>query len=567
MRGLKWLWKRLEAPRSGLAVLAIALVLAAPALFASLFIDEYLQASRWKEGLGSFLNHCFVFCDGSRTEVQRELYDKLGAWWAAPDFKVAFWRPLSAATLAVDQLLWPRSSVMMHLHSLLWFAALLFAARALYARMHTGPVAALALALFAWDDARGHVLSWVAKRNALIAGVFGVLTLLAYDKWRRDGWRPGAWLAPVLLACGLFSAEAALATTGFLLAHALFLDQGSRTRRLVRLLPHAGVVAAWQVLYMAGGFGVKAPGFRYVHPLSQPLAYAAQLLEGAPLLVLGQLTPIASDIGGAFPTTVRLLVCVAAIALPIGAAWKCWPRLAAQPQTRFWLLGAVLSLLPVCASAPTDSNLLFVGLGVSPALAMLFADFVEHTPVSRWSRVLVGSLAAFNLVLAPLLLPPKCLFTRAMELVGAQADATIPSDRAVADKTLIVVSVAFDAHIPFIMGRRDFNGTPRPHQTRLLAVSAGEVAVTRVGDRALRVRPANGFFAAPMERMYNEPARRYRAGEVIEFPDMKVTIVEATGDGRPLAVEYSLAEPLESERWLWMKGQELGFVAWKPPEN
>jgi hypothetical protein len=178
---MKWLLRRLEGPRAGYAVIAIALALALPALFAKLFVDEYMQAVRWREGIGSFINDCFVFA-GSEADVRRELHDKLGAWWAAPDFKVAFWRPLTAATLAIDHLLWPRSSVLMHLHSLLWFAALLFALRALYGRLLTPPVATLALALYAWDDARGHVLSWVAKRNVLVAGLFGTCAIIAYDK-------------------------------------------------------------------------------------------------------------------------------------------------------------------------------------------------------------------------------------------------------------------------------------------------------------------------------------------------------------------------------------------------
>jgi len=47
----------------------------------------------------------------------------------------------------------------MHAHSLLWFVALLVVTSALSKRLLTARVATLALALYAWDDARGQVLS------------------------------------------------------------------------------------------------------------------------------------------------------------------------------------------------------------------------------------------------------------------------------------------------------------------------------------------------------------------------------------------------------------------------
>jgi hypothetical protein len=65
-------------------------------------------------------------------------------------------------------------------------------------------------------------------------------------------------VAPLLLAGGLLSAEGAIATTGFLVGYALFLDQGSRARPLARLLPQLLVVVVWQAVYFAGGYGVKS---------------------------------------------------------------------------------------------------------------------------------------------------------------------------------------------------------------------------------------------------------------------------------------------------------------------
>jgi len=155
MRYLKWLLDRLGGRRAGQVVIAVALLLALPSLLSPLSMDEYVQAIRWQSavehptggGVPRFLNDCFVFASGDEMANRQEIQDGLGAWWPAPDFKVAFWRPLSAATFAPDHALWQGNAVLMHLHTLGWFAALLLALNALYRRFLPSPVATLALAL------------------------------------------------------------------------------------------------------------------------------------------------------------------------------------------------------------------------------------------------------------------------------------------------------------------------------------------------------------------------------------------------------------------------------------
>ena len=114
----------------------------------------------------------------------------------APDFRMSFWRPLSSLTHVLDHVLWPRSFVLAHAQSMLWFAALLAVVAVLYRRFHVPWIAHLALLLYALDDARGWVLGWVANRNALVAATLAFAALAVHDRVRRDGWRPGLWLAP-----------------------------------------------------------------------------------------------------------------------------------------------------------------------------------------------------------------------------------------------------------------------------------------------------------------------------------------------------------------------------------
>ena len=567
MRFLIWLTRRFEARWGARAVIAVALVLALPSLFAPLVADEHLQASRWRDrrgGIVGFLGDCFVFASGDLAEG-RERMEHLGTWWAAPDFRVAFWRPLSAATHAIDLTLWPGSAALMHAHTLVWLAALLAALAALFRRLLPPRAATLALALYAWDDARGGLLSWVANRHALIAAVFGVGALLAHDRWRRDGWRHGAWLGPLLFAAGLLSSEMALATTGLLCGHALWIDRaGPLARRLARLAPYLLVVIGWQAIYSAHGYGVVGSG-SYVHPLHDPRVYFAQLPGRALVLALGQLTPFASDFWLFAPPAARPVIVASALGLILVVAKVLWPKVASERSSRFWLLGAGLALLPVAAAGPGDRNLVFVGIGASAALALAFDASVRAPPSSRGARFVVGALAICNLALAPVLLPLKCLANFNLERMRAAADASIPRAPSVTAETLVVVSVATEGTIFFVWTQRAAAGVPMPRGTRILSTGFGPTSVTRPDAVTLRVSPEGGFLATEMHRLMRSPSQRFRVNDVIELSDMRATVVALTDGGRPRTVEFRFATPLESAGRRWMRGEGMGLVPWTPP--
>jgi hypothetical protein len=115
MRYLNWVMARLARPRAWHAVILVALVLVLPCLFSGFFIDEYVQAARWRAtldhaglaGIGKFLNDCFLFAGGDQDAYQREMEHGMVAWWQAPNWKIHFWRPLSAGTHALTSFCGP----------------------------------------------------------------------------------------------------------------------------------------------------------------------------------------------------------------------------------------------------------------------------------------------------------------------------------------------------------------------------------------------------------------------------------------------------------------------------
>ena len=566
---------RLDSNRVPWLTILLALVLVSPSLFSGLALDDYLQLARLDPSVempGFAHAPMELFSLGPGDFAERRVLMESGylPWWTAPDFRASFWRPLSALTHLVDYRLRPRSALLGHLHSMLWFAALLLVLRALYRRFHVPWVAHLALLLYAVDDARGMVVGWIANRNALVAATLAFAALLAHDRARRDAWRPGAWLAPALFGASLLGGEVALAVAAYLLAHALFVDRGSLPRRLARLWPYATLSAAWLAAYRAMGHGTRGGGL-YIDP-AEGLPYLRALIERLPVLLAAQLGVVPSDVWPGLPRPAQGVFLALSLATLAVLAMAFAPVLRRRPVCRFWLLGAVLSLAPVCATLPGDRLLVFAGVGAMAAVAQLMAEALDpDAPVAGFAlragrRVAVPLLLVAHLLVAPLLLPLRALTMTLSSRFVDRVDASIPRSGDVAAKTLVIVNAPLDFLLLwYVPAKRAVEHVPRPRAVRLLVGGTAELEVTRLDATALRLRPARGFLESESQRTVRGASRPFHAGDDVALSDLRVRVGEVSADGRPLEADFSFAVPLEDPSLLWMQWEGSALVPYSPP--
>jgi hypothetical protein len=556
--------------------IAIGLLLVSPALGVGPMGDDYMHLARLDPQLSApgfpyAPLDLFTFVSGEPTQREELREEGVFGWWMAPDFKMSFWRPLSSLTHVLDHQLWPRSFVLAHAQSMLWFAALLAVLGVLYGRFHVPWVAHLALLLYAVDDAHGWVLGWVANRNVLVAATLAFTCLLIHDRARRDGWRPGLWLAPLLFAAALLGGEAALGMTGYLFAYALFIDSGPLAWRLGRLWPYAALSIAWLAAYMALGYGTSGGGM-YLNPVDEPAAYAGALAERLPILAAAQVGLGIADAWVALPAAPRTaafagaILVLAAFAVVLAPVWRL-------TVCRFWVIGAVLSLPPMCATYPMDRLLVFAGVGAMAAIALVLADWLQantRAVPSPARRLLAAAAAAtllvLHLVLAPALLPARVLLVGFLARMGERLEASIPADDAVRAKTLLVLSSSAEMTTFPPWMQRQVSGSPRPRRMRVLASCFSDVRVSRPDATTLRVRPERGFLDNEWLRMVRGPSRPFHTGDEVALSDIRVRVRSVTGDGRPAEADFTFRVPLEDPSLLWRRLQAGGtLVAWSPP--
>jgi hypothetical protein len=567
VRALLQRW--LPRPRVAAAIVVLGVLLQSPSVTTGWVADDLVQqlvvrGDRSVDGLPTSRLALFTFASGDPARNHRLMDAGFFPWTADPELKLSFFRPLTSLTHLADELAAPESAVMAHLHNLLWFALSLVAVALFYRRfLGAGFAAGLALLLYTVDDARGPTVGWVANRNALVALALSLPALVFHDRWRRDGWRPGAYLAPLALVLGLFAGESALAVCGYLAAYALHLERGSAADRLRTLLPAALSVIGWMILYRLLGHGTAHSGV-YFDPAHETAAFLHALPTRLPMLLLGQLALPPSDFSGMWqyvsPRLPALMVGFACAVLALGA-WFVLPLLRRSATARFFTTGLLFAVLPVCATFPADRLLSFVGVGAFGLIALA----LEAPPRGRAGKLIAGALVLLHLIVA---VPLAALRSRSMETVDkalARTDRSLPASADLAGRTMVIVNPPAEPLVAYFLVSRSARHQPRPARVRWLAATFSSVEVERIDARTLRVRPECGLLEDEVDRLLRDPARPFPVGSRVALTGMTAEVTALTADQRPAEARFTFDVPLEDPSLVWSAWTGGGFARWTPP--
>ena len=570
-RWLDLLRRGLTAGRADLYIVALGFVALLPSLSTGLAADDFLHAIMLDEpcplpGFARAPLDIFRFCDPRQFATLFE--QGVFSWWDDPTARLAFLRPVSALTHVLDHELFRLNGPLLHLHSALWGLVLLLGVRALYQTLTAdGLVANLALALYALDDARGWLVSWVAARNAAVATALSVWTLYLHHAGRSGRLRGGALWGPLLCVGALLAGEGSVALYGYLFAYAVFLDRAAPRSRWMSLLPYGLIAVAWRVAYRILGFGAYGSSL-YRDPQADPLAFGYAWLTNAPLLVAAQLGSIWSDVSMLLFVVPRLelLFYLGSVAFVVAVGFLLWPHVKAEPLARYAALGLLAATVPaVSVTPPMDRLLTWIALGGSLLLAHCFAPLLREPDLrGGLQRFATLGLLSVNLVSMPFL-PSRARGNLVMRDALARAEAAVPRTPSVRDQTLVYFNPPLLPYAAYLPIERAALGVPRPRRQHILSSALTEISVERLDPFTLRLRQAEGFIADPISRLMWSERRPFQVGERIVQSDMILTVNELTMDRRPLSVDVQFARPLEDPSFLWVQWLGTRSQRFVPP--
>lgn len=516
----------------------------------------------------------FSFIDGN---IEDNLHRMNGGglpWWTWPELSVAFFRPLSALTHMVDYRLWPDSPMAMHIHSLAWFAALLFLVASLFRKMLLPAwVAGLAALFYAMDESHALPAGWLANRNAYVAAVFGVLSLIQHLRWRHDGRRSGALLAPLCLFAALLGGESAVAVGAYIFAYEVTLGKGSPWRRAGALVPYIVAGGIWRIGYQATGLGV-AGSASYLDPIHNPLQFGLALLKHLPILLQGQWTSFEADFYSLAPSDSAFFLWILAIVTVAVLVILLIPLLRRDATARFWGLGMLLALAPVSATFPSNRLLVFAAVGGMALLAQFVAGGLTKAnwlPASRFRRYLTMLIMALlflsHAIIAPMRLPRSSTIMARLTrsyLVDSLPELTCrPENR---DKTVFFVnspSITMAILIPYIRTELAEHLPDRCH-----ALASGlhrRVDISRVDTHTLEIEPSAGFASARIDRLFRNPDHPMHPGDRVNLDDFNVEVLSTMPDGRPRRARFRFSHPLEHPSYLFVEDTGDGLIEFELP--
>lgn len=569
MERLQWL---LAHRRSLVCIALLGVLLNVLGLGSPPFTDDFIQ---WATLTGS-LEHTphtgalfglFDLVDGSPAQLQAMRDSGRLLWSASESLHLSFWRPVAELTHWLDYKLWPYSPMLMRLHSFLWYGALIYLLGQLYRMLDADRArSGLATLLFALSSLHFFVIMWISARNQLIAGCFCVATLIAYHRWRSapDGaayrWLNG-WLAALCLALALLSAEAAVATGGYLVAYALCIEHKTPwPQRLRCLMPFLLMIAAWRLTHIALGFGSTHSG-SYIDPgLNTRFLHA--LLQRLPALLMAEVAGISagiqqsmSDAGAsAYAAGAALLLLLLGL---LAARWRMW----SQPALRFHALGALLALVPVCAVNPTDRVLLASEFGMSAVLAALFwqararwahdKGWLAGTAKAALLTLLFVHLALFPLV--KLLMP--LITDRTLAISSVNEALTLPDDTARPDTHVVLVNPPGPFMLFYYPLIRSYHGRPNPASTQALANGANQALRLSVLDPQTVQLDSESSFVQPIMR--DAISQPFKPGDHARMGEVDVRVLRVSDGGAPLSVVFRFPRPLDDPHW--------AFYVWREP--
>lgn len=544
--------------RAIFAAALLAFLLGAPSLFHGFLFDDHVHRYAVKglpgpmSGLG-----LFNFAPGDPAAFKPYIENGPFPWWADPEVRLIFFRPLSSALVYLDVALFGETAALWHLHSLLWSVAFVLAGALALRRLTSGALFTVALLFFTFDEARWMPTAWIANRNALIAGTFACLSFALHLRWRQEGTRWAALASALCLALGLCSAEAALAIVGFFLAHALV------ERRPRSLIPVACVLVPYVVLYKLLRAGAHGSGI-YLDPLDAPLAFLAAAPGRFAALVGNMSLDLPIDLWLAAPQAVPTLIGLGALTV-VGAGFLLFHTRAALPAGEqrtldTLLLGTALGLVPTLATFPASRMVLIPGLGAAALLA-----FVVRHLWRRQRTVFLWLLVAVHVPFAALAWFADQAVLGKMSALSDAAQANLELERDRPDLRVLALTTGDSATGLYTPIQRALSGAAPPARFWILSNNTHHYRFTRVADAALELEALDGHFADTVfEQVVRAPQKAFHVGDQVELAGAQVRVLEVD-DGAARKIRVTLDRSLEADDVRLLVWRDGALRRFSPP--
>ena len=239
-----------------------------------------------------------------------------------------------------------------------------------------------------------------------------------------------------------------------------------------------------------------------------------------------------------------------------------WRWVVATRIRRFWALGMLLSLLPVCGSFPMDRLLLFSGVGFLRCLRR-HGGFLSRGEREKQGRRFCGGAVVDSCSFGRHLVPIKLTGAlHVLNAVKAFSVVDLPHERL--DERQLV---ALDS---LIWHMRCFRwlGIWRGSQSREADISWRRCRTPFLSNdwiSDIAAEQPRRFLGGKLDQLTRGPQHPFSKGYRRECGLYEIQVAEVTPDGRPKKVQFQFDRDLDSRDLLWVGLIDGAFREWSPP--
>lgn len=376
--------KLLDARHFLLALSGLALFLASIPIQQGLKTDDFIHLSKLNNGGAAATHELYNFISPTHSLTNDAEINLItwGAipWWADPELKLSFWRPLSALTHLLDTTIGDASPIFMHTQNTLWYLTLVLACFYFFTTIFENRnTAALATLFFCLDFTNFGNISWIASRNSLICACFCMLSISSYINWRKK--LHLGFLAASLLffALSLLASEAGFITLIFILCHIIFLEKSNSFQIFKNTISHLLIFSIWLTIYQSLEMG-STNNLLYLNPFENLKDTAIAISTQLPVYLFGQIF-IIEGFFNVFSPELKIITS-GLCTIFVGLFFIFIRSLIINNKfTNFFLAAGTLAILPACLFALTDTrHLLFSSIAFSGLFAIIAQTAFGQAP-------------------------------------------------------------------------------------------------------------------------------------------------------------------------------------------
>ncbi len=520
-------------------------------------------------------------------------------WWTHPELRLAMMRPLSSALIVIDHAVFGDNLLGFHIHSLFWWAFLVFCVALLLRELLPIQVAGIAVVLFAAEEGHGLPVAWLANRSALVSLSLGLLGLWGHIRWRRGGYRPAAAFSVIMFSLALLAGEWTFPVFAYLFAFELLGAEGPLWRRALALVPAALLGLAFLVVQSLLDYSALASNV-YINPVYEPGVFIVKSLQRIPVffaeLVFG-INSIWWWVGTPWRTFFLRLDIFSPQVWRLLPDWQFWhfllgvsagvvsyylihwslrPRCPRVRRELSWLLlGSLLALVPMVASFPSSRLVVPAFVGISAAWATvalhafrsLYRSFgLDPLRFCRLSALALIGVFYFQVWQASIHsmheVGGRAYFHKSVRQWILQAEI---DDKGIENRDIFMVNGLEHTQVVFSPFIRYFHGHPLPRSWRVLSAAPRAHDIVRTAPNQLVFSVLGGtMMDSDLERLYRADRYPLRLNDTVKIDGLQVEILRLL-KGKPLMVRFTFDRELEHSGYLFLHNDERGLRRFKLP--